>query len=70
MYCDSCKKAWLPSAGQHPDHIGESIELFGIHIIEDFTTEQEEDWLREQVDKTTWVDSQSGRRKQVRTFYR
>ena len=69
VYCDSCKKAWLPSGdnvGRHPDHIGESIELSGIHIIEDFTSEQEEDWLREEVDKTVWVDSQSGRRKQVR----
>ena len=68
VYCDSCKKAWLPigdGVGRHPDHIGESIELSGIHIIEDFTTEQEEDWLREEVDKTTWIDSQSGRRKQV-----
>ena len=69
IYCDSCKKAWLPSGeegiGQHPNHIGQSIEFLGIEMIRDFVTEEEEVWLREEVDKTPWVDSQSGRRKQV-----
>ncbi|KAI0227570.1 Alkylated DNA repair protein alkB-like protein 4 [Lamellibrachia satsuma] len=67
VYCDSCKKAWLPSdegIGEHPNHLGESIELTGIDMIKDFVTEDEEEWLRDQVDKTAWVDSQSGRRKQ------
>ena len=73
MYCDSCKKAWLPSdegIGEHPNHLGESIELTGIDMIKDFVTEDEEEWLRDQVDKTAWVDSQSGRRKQVGNLYK
>ena len=69
VYCDSCKKAWLPTGGvgigQHPHHTGQSMEFLGIEMLRDFVTEEEEERLREEVDRTPWVDSQSGRRKQV-----
>jgi len=41
----------------------------GIHVVTDFVSEAEELELCNAIDRVPWVDSQSGRRKQVSTKY-
>lgn len=65
IYCESCKKGWKENVlGKHPNHSGDSIEFLGISLVENFISESEEEFLVAEIDKTSFVDSQSGRRKQ------
>lgn len=41
------------------------VDFPGIHIFENFITEEEEVYLKDEISKVTFVNSQSGRRKQV-----
>ncbi|ESO98686.1 hypothetical protein LOTGIDRAFT_142409 [Lottia gigantea] len=61
-YCDLCKKAW--AWGFHPNHTGDSRDFEGIYLHEEFIDEILEAELIDEIDKTVYSDSQSGRRKQ------
>ena len=66
QYCEQCRAAWGPDNGSdHPDHCGKKIEFPGIVIFKHFVTEEEERTIMTEIDKTDFVESQSGRRKQV-----
>ena len=70
VYCEYCKKAWANSSPQeHPNHEGDFLDFPGIALIRDFISDQEEQWLDQEINKTVWVNSQSGRRKQVQYIY-
>ena len=43
----------------------DAIEIDGLTLIHDFLTEREESSILEMIDNVEWVQSQSGRRKQV-----
>lgn len=43
----------------------ESFDVKGLILMRDFLSEKEENQLVEDIEKTPWVESQSGRRKQV-----
>ena len=62
-YCQQCNRAWLESH-DHPDHHGDGLDFPGIFLTPDFVSEDEETMIEQQVYKTAFVDSQSGRRKQ------
>ena len=64
-YCNTCSKAYLVWNDGHPTHSGECLDFPGIEVIERFLSEQEEKLLLEKIDNTFWMNSQSGRRKQV-----
>ena len=70
LYCPDCRKAWLTvdqGRDDHgdPNHGGESIDFAGVTIVEEFVTEADEERLCEEIDGKDWINSQSGRRKQV-----
>jgi alkylated DNA repair protein alkB family protein 4 len=52
-------------AASHQEQTSDQFTLPGIALIEDFLNEQEEADIVCRIDKTEWVLSQSGRRKQV-----
>lgn len=55
--------------GQHPDHNGTAgISFGGVYIEKNFLSLSEEQTLMKGIDEMPWQDSQSGRRKQVRTI--
>lgn len=68
LYCASCGKAWAEESTNHPDHMGTSIDFPGIFLQRDFVTESEEKAIVEKIYQTPFVESQSGRRKQVQYF--
>ena len=45
------------------------VVVVGIYIVKDFVSEEEEAELSEVIDRSPWVDLQSGRRKQVLIFF-
>lgn len=63
FYCQQCEKAW-PGPQDHPNHSGDGLEFPGIFMMSDFISESEEKNIEEDIYKTPFVDSQSGRRKQ------
>ena len=63
-YCEHCRKAWSRS-GDHPDHHGDGIDFHGIFLMSDFVSKTEEENIEKEIYRTPFVDSQSGRRKQV-----
>jgi alkylated DNA repair protein alkB family protein 4 len=70
IYCQDCRKAWSDpnTLSSHPEHYGQSIDFPGIFLLNNFITEDEEEKLVKEIDNIPWVDSQSGRRKQVYLF--
>ena len=62
-YCQQCKKAW-PGSYDHPDHDGDGLDFPGVFLMLDFLSDEEEKLIEQEVYKTPFVDSQSGRRKQ------
>lgn len=65
IYCELCEKGWEENVpGTHPDHSGDSIEFPGIVLLRNFISVSEEELLVTEIDKTAFVDSQSGRKKQ------
>ena len=46
-----------------------SLVIGTMSLWEEFVSQEEEQHLVEAIDGRLWVDSQSGRRKQVRSFY-
>ena len=66
-YCEDCGKAWSGSQG-HTNHHGNSINFPGIFLMSDFVSEIEEQKIAEDIYKTPFVESQSGRRKQVNKY--
>ena len=67
-FCHECgSRAWLATS-DHSHHVaanlGQSIEIMGIELMEEVITEAEESRLVQQIDQGSWVNSQSGRRKQ------
>lgn len=66
IYCELCQKGWKENVpGTHPDHSGDSIEFPGIILLRNFISVSEEEFLVNEIDKRAFVDSQSGRKKQV-----
>jgi len=65
LYCTICCKAWREVENKHPDHDNESLSFPGIFLQRDFVTEAEEIDIVDTIYRTPFVDSQSGRRKQV-----
>ena len=65
MYCDICKAAYEDNV--HSSHIGATTiyRLDGIDIYDNFVTPSEETEIYEEICKSSWSLSQSGRRKQV-----
>ena len=65
-YCTNCKRAW-PSDDPMtcPHHTGTGLTFDGVFIIPNFVNEQEELELVKEINRTPWILSQSGRRKQV-----
>lgn len=61
----ACSKAWAEDKNKHPDHTGDSLEFPGVFLKKDFVTLSEERDIVETIYHTPFVDSQSGRRKQV-----
>ena len=49
--------------------IGENIPFPGVRLVPDFVTKDQETAIVQAVDSVPWVNSQSGRRKQVFTVY-
>ena len=64
-YCEVCSKAFVDP--DHQTHRGSQNmrEYAGIFINRDFVSEEEEQNICEDIYRTPFVDSQSGRRKQV-----
>ena len=65
IYCEDCRKAWQEDVNNHPNHDGSPLEFPGIYLLQEFLTLEEEKTISEEIYKTPFVDSQSGRRKQV-----
>ena len=66
-YCEDCGNAWSGSQ-DHTNHHGNSINFPGIFLMSDFVSEIEEQKIAEDIYKTPFVESQSGRRKQVNKY--
>lgn len=65
VYCNDCQLAWVSENLQnHPFHSGMKMIFPGVHIIENFISENEELNLINSINSSKWIDSQSGRRKQ------
>ncbi|KAL3270228.1 hypothetical protein HHI36_009284 [Cryptolaemus montrouzieri] len=65
MYCNQAYSGWdMNVYKQHPNHEGDKIDFPGIYIQLDFLTQEEEQYLIENIDSVPWSSSQSGRRKQ------
>ena len=62
-YCEHCKRAW-PGSHDHPDHQGDGLDFPGIFLMPEFVSEEEESVIEQEIYKTSFIDSQSGRRKQ------
>ena len=72
IYCGTCSNAWL----NHKPYVGKCchgddafINFKGVNIVENFVSEAEELDLVFKMDKSPWIDSQSGRRKQVNVLF-
>lgn len=69
VYCSDCKKSFVRKFSKHPhsvDGIDDSgFDFPGIELIPEFVTVDEELEICNSIDQVPWVDSQSGRRKQV-----
>jgi len=65
-FCDRCgDSAYKDTApSDHPNHMGEKLNFPGIVIVRNFINDKEEQEIANEIDKTTWVESQSGRKKQ------
>ncbi|WAR02971.1 ALKB4-like protein [Mya arenaria] len=63
-YCDRCMKAWERGSSVHPNHMGPGLAFPGIFIQPNFVSKAEEAAFVDKIDKTAFVESQSGRRKQ------
>lgn len=70
-FCPDCRnKAWKDPWTDHATHKdnGEDDDTFitidGVHVFEEVITPEEEAAIVSSIDKTEWVNSQSGRRKQ------
>lgn len=65
-FCDLCNMAYVGgTADDHPNHHGNTLEFPGIFIQRDFISPEEESDILEHIYKSPFVESQSGRRKQV-----
>uniref|UniRef100_A0A8D8VIA0 Alpha-ketoglutarate-dependent dioxygenase alkB homolog 4 n=2 Tax=Cacopsylla melanoneura TaxID=428564 RepID=A0A8D8VIA0_9HEMI len=68
VYCPYCNKAWQGSNmndyQSHPNHSGDSFDIGGVYIKEDFLSHAEADKVLTALDDLPWDKSQSGRRKQ------
>lgn len=58
----SHQRIWSPRLS-----LSGGVEFDGVTVVQDFLTHQEEKELIEAIDQQPWVESQSGRRKQVQT---
>ena len=67
FYCASCEAAW--TSPDHSDHHGDGLPFPGISLYPEFVSCEEELDLVQQIDCTPWVESQSGRKKQVSNFH-
>ncbi|VDD83623.1 unnamed protein product [Mesocestoides corti] len=66
-FCSQCSKAFSdesPGKPACPDH-SDGFKFFGITILDEFLSEEEEADLIRKIDASPWVPSQSGRSKQV-----
>lgn len=68
LFCEDCAKAWSEDVNHHPDHKGTALHFPGIFIQQEFVSVNEECRISEEIYKIPFVDSQSGRRKQVGLF--
>uniref|UniRef100_A0A5K3FRG9 Fe2OG dioxygenase domain-containing protein n=1 Tax=Mesocestoides corti TaxID=53468 RepID=A0A5K3FRG9_MESCO len=65
-FCSQCSKAFSdesPGKPACPDH-SDGFKFFGITILDEFLSEEEEADLIRKIDASPWVPSQSGRSKQ------
>lgn len=63
IFCPKCQLCGEvdPSNGEWRDGL---IRLAGIDVVEEAITKNEEDFLEESIERSPWIESQSGRRKQ------
>ena len=62
---DPCSHATVLHSSSSPRALGTHTPLDGVTIVKEFISRQEERAIVSAIDSNTWVDSQSGRRKQV-----
>lgn len=67
MFCNKCSRSYLDDCPEKRlcENHSNGFILDGVTVLDKFITEEEEYKLLNRIEESVWIDSQSGRRKQV-----